>query len=191
MPRTKTWSEEDIKYLVENTGVIPDTEIAAKLNRSHNAIRKARFEWNKRNPQKAVRLKTSRRFTQNEIEDIKACLGIHPVGTIAKKFNRTESSIVTLVHRLRQKENDPYLSVRADLTHYSANQIANTINCHPRTVESWIIKGWLKASRSSNRWTVTPKQWRDFCDYYFKYHYQPQKFKHPISQDGIEWLKDL
>ena len=82
-----------------------------------------------------------RSWTEEEVEQVRELLVVHPLDVVAKKIGRTPSSVKHLCSRLDIKIRE----LRCDL--FSVNGLAAAMHVRRSEIKVWIELGWLEAVR--------------------------------------------
>jgi RNA polymerase sigma factor (sigma-70 family) len=119
-----------------------------RLNRGLSMIRKKlEILWEPR----------SKCWGKEELAHLERLAEILPVSEIARRLNRSESSV-------RQKLNSLGYSCATQLDNYSILYLAKSLGASRSVVAGWIDSGSLKASRlSQRRWAVKAADFAQFC----------------------------
>ena len=96
-----------------------------------------------------------RSWTEEEVEQVRELLVVHPLDVVAKKIGRTPSSVKHLCSRLGIKIRE----LRCDL--FSVNSLAAAMHVRKSEITVWIKQGWLEAvqedAAKSTSYKISPE----------------------------------
>jgi hypothetical protein len=105
-----------------------------------------------------VRSKRSyRTWTVTEQQRLLKLMDLHPINEVAKLMRRSESSIWHMLYRLGA-------NAKMGKDSFTKYTLAVALHVRPETVESWIGRGWLKATKTGCGKHVVI-QAEDFCEF--------------------------
>ena len=96
-----------------------------------------------------------RSWREEEVEQVRELLVVHPLDVVAKKIGRTPSSVKHLCSRLGIKIRE----LRCDL--FSVNSLAAAMHVRKSEITVWIKQGWLEAvqedAAKSTSYKISPE----------------------------------
>jgi hypothetical protein len=100
-----------------------------------------------------------RAWSQPEQQRLLKLIDLHPINEVAELMRRSESSIWHMLYRLGA-------NAKMGKDSFTKYTLALALQVRPDTVESWINRGWLKATEvETGRGKRVVIQAEDFCDF--------------------------
>jgi hypothetical protein len=99
-------------------------------------------------------------WTQPEQQRLLKLIDLHPINEVAKLMHRSESSIWHMLYRLGA-------NAKMGKDSFTKYTLAVALHVRPETVESWINRGWLKATEiiagRGKRFVIEAGNFCKFC----------------------------
>jgi hypothetical protein len=101
-----------------------------------------------------------RTWTEPEQERLLKLIDLHPINEVAKLMRRSESSVWHMLYRLGA-------NAKMGKDSFTKYTLAVALHVRPETVETWIHRGWLKATevdtRQGKRVVIEAEDFCEFC----------------------------
>ena len=100
-----------------------------------------------------------RSWTEPEQQRLVKLIDLHPINEVAKLLRRSESSVWHMLYRLGA-------NAKMGKDCFTKGTLAIALHVRPDTVEGWIDRGWLKATKiEMGRGKRVVIQAEDFCEF--------------------------
>ena len=117
------------------------------------------------------------RWTVDERLELEALAGIKTVKQIARRLNRSYSSVESAAYRWG-------ISTRPSFDNFSIDCLANHLGCSDTSVRRWVETGKLKAKKSNRNYQIKIDNLRDF----YRRWSDDNRVLQSVDKDLLVWL---